>query len=173
MAQIALLKGINVGGHRTFRPSTVAKALSRFGAINVGAAGTFVFRRPIGRRDLRAEIRKQVPFAAEIVICDGRDILRLASQKTFAGQPSGRAVVQFVSVLARRTELPASVPLDLPPTGRWCVRILACQDRFLLGLHRREMRAIGYMGQLEKLVGVPMTTHSWTTIQAIARILED
>jgi uncharacterized protein (DUF1697 family) len=125
MAQVALLKGINVGGHRTLRPSMVAKALDRFGAINVGAAGTFVIRKPISRRRLRAEIRKRLPFIAEIVICDGRDILSLASQKPFAGQPSGQAVVHFVSVLAKRGQPPALLPLDLPPTGRWCVRIIA------------------------------------------------
>lgn len=173
MALVALLKGINVGGHRTFRPSTVAKALSRFGAVNVGAAGTFVIRKPVSRDRLRAEIRKRLPFPAEIVICAGRDILSLASQRPLAGQPSGRAVVQFVSVLARRPRTMPLVPFDLPPTGRWCVRIVAHQHRFLLGVHRREMKAIKYLGQLEKAVGVPMTVRSWTTIQTIARILEE
>jgi len=52
------------------------------------------------------------------------------------------------------------------------VRILACPDRFVLGLYRRNMRAIGYLGQLEKLFGVPVTTRNWNTIVAIARILK-
>lgn len=172
MALVVLLKGINVGGHRSFRPSTVATALSRLGAINIGAAGTFVVGKPVGRRELRAEIQKCLPFTAEIVICDGADILSLASRKPFAGRPVRAAVVQFVSVLARRRPRMVQLPLDLPPTGRWCVRVLAHEPRFVIGLHRREMKAIKYLGQLEQLVGVPMTTRSWSTIQAIARILE-
>ena len=173
MALVALLKGINVGGHRTFRPSTLAKALARFGVINVGAAGTFIIRKRVSRRQLWAEIRKHLPFTAEIVICAGRDILSLASQNPFAGQPSGRAVVPFVSVVAQRSRPTTRPPLALPPTGRWCVRFLAYQHPFVLGVHRREMRAISYLGQLEKVLGVPMTTRSWNTIQAIARILQE
>jgi uncharacterized protein (DUF1697 family) len=171
VALIALVKGINVGGHRAFRPSTLAKALARFGAINIGAAGTFVIRGDIGRRQLRVEIQKHLPFISEIIICAGRDMLRLASQEPFAGQPSGRAVVRFVSVVARRCRPTTRPPLTLPPTGRWYVRCLAYQHPFLVGVHRREMRAISYLGQLERVVGVPMTTRGWNTIQAIARIL--
>jgi hypothetical protein len=65
------------------------------------------------------------------------------------------------------------VPLDVPPDGDWCVRVLARQDRFLFGVCRRQMKAIGYLGQLEKLFGVPVTTRSWSTISTIARILKN
>jgi hypothetical protein len=34
------------------------------------------------------------------------------------------------------------------------------------------MRAIGYLGQLERVLGVPVTTRSWNTILRIARTLE-
>ena len=33
------------------------------------------------------------------------------------------------------------------------------------------MKAIGYLGQLERVFGVPVTTRSWSTILTIARIL--
>jgi uncharacterized protein (DUF1697 family) len=171
MALVVLLKGVNIGGHRTFRPTALAKALRRLGAINVGAAGTFVILKPISRARLRAEIQRRLPFTAEIVICDGRDILDLVSRRPFVGQPSGRAVVQFVSVLARRRPT-VELPRHLPPTGRWSVKILSRQHRFVVGLYRREMRAIGYLGRLEKTIGTPMTARSWTTIQSIARLLE-
>ena len=41
-ALVVFLRGVNVGGHRTFRPSVVAKELRKFDVVNVGAAGTFV-----------------------------------------------------------------------------------------------------------------------------------
>ena len=34
--------GVNVGGHRTFRPTILARELSAYDVVNVGAAGTFV-----------------------------------------------------------------------------------------------------------------------------------
>jgi uncharacterized protein (DUF1697 family) len=173
MALVALLKGINVGGHRAFPPSRVAGALARFGAVNVGAAGTFVVRKRISQKQLRAEIRRCLPFLAEIVICNGRELQALVSQNPFAGQSSGRSLVQFVSVLAKRSgQFSGSTPLELPATGRWYVRVLARNRRFVLGVHRREMKAIRYLGELEKRIGIPMTTRSWTTIQAVARTLE-
>ncbi len=39
MALVVFLRGVNVGGHRTFRPSLLARALSRYDVVNVGAAG--------------------------------------------------------------------------------------------------------------------------------------
>jgi hypothetical protein len=106
------------------------------------------------------------------MICRGSDVLRLAAGDPFADQPSGPDIVRFVSVLAKRRRPARRFPLDLPGEGRWCLRVLAHRDQFVLGLHRREMRAIGYLGQLEKVFGAAATTRSWTTIQSIARILK-
>jgi uncharacterized protein (DUF1697 family) len=46
------------------------------------------------------------------------------------------------------------------------------KDQFVLGLYRREMKAIRYLGQLDKIFGVPATTRNWNTITAISRILQ-
>jgi hypothetical protein len=41
----------------------------------------------------------------------------------------------------------------------------------VLGIYRREMKAIGYLGRIEKILGVSATTRSWTTIQKVAQVL--
>jgi uncharacterized protein (DUF1697 family) len=172
MALVVLLKGVNVGGHRTFRPTVLAKALApRLDVVNVGAAGTFVVRSRISQADLRAEIVRRLPFEAEVMICSGSDVLRLASGDPFTGHATGPGIVRFVSLMAKRVTPPSALPLDLPDEAEWCLRVLACQDRFVLGLYRRQMKAIGYLGRLEKLFGVPLTTRNWNTILAVARIL--
>jgi hypothetical protein len=38
MAIVVFLRGVNVGGHRTFRPSILARELSDYYVVNVGAA---------------------------------------------------------------------------------------------------------------------------------------
>ena len=171
MALVVLLKGINVGGHRTFRPGVLAKELSRFDVVNVGAAGTFVVRKAVSREKLRAEIIRRLPFDADVMICSGSDIVRLVAADPFADQPDVPHVVRFVSVLAKRRQPPSPIPLELPSEGQWCLKILACENRFVLGVYRREMRAIRYLAELEKVFGVPATTRNWNTMVAIARIL--
>ena len=172
MALVVFLRGVNVGGHRIFRPSLLANELSDFDLVNVGAAGTFVVRNRISQARLRAELAKRLPFETEVVICKGDDVLELKSANPFAGQPAGPKIVRFVSILAKRGRPLPSTPFSLPPGGEWSLKILAIKDRFVLGLYRREMKAIRFLGQLDKLFGVLATTRNWNTITAIARILQ-
>ena len=52
------------------------------------------------------------------------------------------------------------------------MRVIASKTRFVLGVYRRHMKAIGYLGRIDKLFGVPATTRNWNTIVAIVRILK-
>src|SRR5512138_1591337 len=88
MALVVFLRGVNVGGHRTFRPSIVARELGEYGVVNVGAAGTFVVRNPGTRSEFRTALLRKLPFEAEIMLCDGRDLMRLETENPFAGEPS-------------------------------------------------------------------------------------
>jgi len=171
MALVAFLKGVNVGGYRTFRPSVLANELRRFDVVNVGAAGTFVIRNKVSPVTFRSEMMRRLPFETEVMICNGADIVRLVTDDPFGGQRSAPTIVQFVSVLAKRRSPSSTVPLNFPREGRWCLKVVTCQGRFVCGLYRREMKAVRYLGQLEKVFGVPVTTRSWNTILAIVRIL--
>ena len=84
MALVVLLRGVNVGGHKTFRPTILTEQLKHLDAVNIGAAGTFVIRQPVTRARLRAELARRLPFDAEIIICQGKEILGLMSQNPFA-----------------------------------------------------------------------------------------
>jgi uncharacterized protein (DUF1697 family) len=171
VALVALLRGINVGGHRTFRPTTLTTQLKHLDAVNIGAAGTFVIRQPVTQAQLRAELASRLPFSAEIMICQGREIVRLMSQNHFADQPVRPDIVRFVSVLARRPRSEPSMPMSLPSKGTWLLKILERDNRFVLGLYRRQMKAIGYLGGLDRLFGVPVTTRNWNTMTAITKVL--
>ena len=173
MALVVLVRGVNVGGHRTFRPRALADQLKHLGAINIGAAGTFVIRRQVTRRELRAELTRRIPFDAHIMICEGREILKLMSHVHFAEQPARPDEVRFVSVLAKRPRLMPPLPMSLPSSGRWLLKIIAIDNRFVLGLYRRHMKVIGYLGSFDRIFGVPATTRNWNTVTAIARVLDE
>ena len=183
MALVVFLRGVNVGGHRTFRPSILARELSGYGVLNVGAAGTFVVRKPVvrtagARAKFRAVLLRKLPFEAEIVLCDGRDLLRIETENPFGTQPSSPEiarpdVVRFVSILSKAGGVRASLPVTFPSDGEWLVRVIACEGQFVFGEYRRHMKTIGYLGQIDKLYGVPATTRNWNTMIAIMRILKN
>ena len=66
-----------------------------------------------------------------------------------------------------------TLPLALPSDEDWLLRIITIQNRFVLGVYRRQMKAISYLGKLEKLLGVPATTRSWNTIEKVVKILNE
>ena len=171
MALVVFLKGVNVGGHRRFRPSVLARKLARYEVINVGAAGTFVVMKAISQARLRVEMLRRLPFEAEIMICSAREITSLASSEPFAGEAFGPDIVRFVSVLARRPRVPPAIPLSLPAGDDWLVKVIELRGRFALGLYRRRMRTIGALNQLEKRLGGAATTRNWNTIMQIGGIL--
>ena len=172
MALIVFLRGVNVGGHRTFRPSILARELSDYDVVNVGAAGTFVVRKPGARAKFRAELLQKLPFEAQVVLCDGRDLIRLEMENPFGTEPPRPDIVRFVSILSKSGRARAPIPITLPPGGEWLVRVIATKNRFVFGVYRRHMKTIGYLGQIDKLFGAPATTRNWNTIVAIVRILK-
>ena len=118
---------INIGGHRAFRRSVLAKELGIYDAVNVGAAGTLVVRKPGLRAEFLAELRK-LPFEATIAFCDGSDLIRLEMDNPFGTEPP---VVQFVSVLSEvgRRRVPFRLLFHNVGSG-WCEslarRIVSC-----------------------------------------------
>jgi len=172
MALVVFLRGVNVGGHRTFRPRILARELSDYDVVNVGAAGTFVVRKPGSRAKFLAALRGKLPFEANIALCDARDLLRLESTHPFGKKPSPPDVVRFVSILFQSGALRATLPVSFPATEMWLVRVIACEGPFVFGMYRRHMKTIGYLGQVDKLFRSPATTRNWNTILAILRILK-
>jgi uncharacterized protein (DUF1697 family) len=173
MALVVFLRGVNVGGHRRLRPSILARELSGYDVLNVGAAGTFVVRKPGSRAKFRSALLGKLPFQAEIVLCEGRDLLRLEMENPFGTQPSPPDVVRFVSILSKAGGVRAPLPVTFPSDGEWLVRVIASEGQFVFGMYRRHMKTIGYLGQIDKLYGVPATTRNWNTMIAIMRILKN
>lgn len=172
MPLVVFLKGVNVGGYRTFRPSLLASELKRYGMINIGGAGTFVVPKPVSQARMRQELLRRLPFETAVMLCPGRELIAAAAANPFDSKPAPPDVVRFVSVLAKRPQVLPSMPVRLPAEKKWLLRILSTQGRFVFGLYRREMRVISVLGGIDKLFGMPVTTRNWNTIRAVLKILE-
>ncbi len=188
MAWVVFLRAVNVGGANRCQPARIAKQLAKFGVVNIGAVGTFVVREDVSESTLRAAIARQLPFKCEIMICPAKQIVDLMRRDPFSRQPSGPNITQFVNILHKplrkriafdlvrtsniehqRSQLP-SLPVSLPSDNDWLLKIIAIRGRFVLGLYRRQMKVITYLGKIEKLLGVPATTRNWNTIEKVVKI---
>ena len=172
MSSVVFLRAVNVGGTNRCQPALIAKQLAKFDIVNIGAVGTFVVREDVSESALRSALARKLPFKCEIMICPARDIIKLTAKDPYSGQPAGPDITRFVSVLHKRLRALPPLPLNLPSNDDWLLKVIATQDRFVLGVYRREMKAIGYLGKLEKLLSVPGTVRNWNTIEKIAKILK-
>ena len=173
MAIVVFLRGANVGGHRRFRPSLVAKELQRFDVVNIGATGLFVVRNPGSGKTFRAELLRRLPFDTHVVFCEGTDVLALERRSPFQRITVDRDHVRFVSILTGPVpgRLPA-MPFGIPSNDDWYVRIIGRKNEFVFGVYRRHMKTISYLGRIDKALGVPVTTRNWNTIDAVLKVLK-
>jgi uncharacterized protein (DUF1697 family) len=172
MSLVVLLRGVNVGGHRTFRPTVLAQQLKHYDVVNIGAAGTFVVRKPVTQGKLRAAFKEKLPFNTAITIIDGRKIIRMKTDNPYLYQTAPPEVTRFVSFLSGRPQSEPQIPMNFPDSKKWLLRILSRKDRFIFGFYRRDRKVINYLGHLDGLFGVPVTTRNWNTVTAIIHVLE-
>lgn len=165
---VVFLRGVNVGGHRTFRPSLLAAQLKDLGCVSIGAAGTFIFNKKIPLTKLRVELKRRLPFDTVVAVCHAENILQLVANPPF-DQRRGRNVVRFLSLLSENPRGPA--PARLPANGPWLVRVISQQKRFVVGEYRRHMKTITCLNELDRHCGAPATTRNWGTVQLIAKVL--
>ncbi len=171
MSAVVFLRAINVGKANRCRPAEIAKKLAKFDVVNIGAVGTFVVRKDVSESALRAAIARELPFKIDIMICPAREILKLAESDPFASYRADANITRFVNILHKPIRKPPALPVSLPSEDDWLARIVAIEGRFVLGMYRREMKAIGYLGKIEKLLGVPATNRNWNTLEKVVKVL--
>ena len=172
MPQIVFLRGVNVGGHRTFSPAALARALAELDVVNIAAAGTFVVRKKIAQAALKPAFVNALKFDAEMMIIPDREVLALFDADPFASEPGPKEAKRYVTVLAKPPAKVPELPLVQPAGNKWEVKVFAVRGRFALSYGRRLGDRVFYPNPLvEKQLGVAATTRNWNTIEAIVRIL--
>jgi uncharacterized protein (DUF1697 family) len=174
VSAVVFLRGVNVGGHRTFRPSLLAAALAHLGVVNVGAAGTFVVREPGRRAQLVKAFRDALPFDAEVIVCPGHALLALGDSDPFPARLPPGPVRRFVSVMAKAPARVPPLPLCWPADGPWQITFVAISGAFACGWWRRRGLGKGLVdpnGVTERVLGVRSTARNWNTIEKVRAIL--
>lgn len=172
MALVVFLRGVNVGRHKRFLPAQLARDVAEFDVVNVGAAGTFVVRAPVAPSAIRAAIDKQLAFDAEMVVVTRRELLEFVATEPFGRRPAAPNEQRFATMLVERPRGAPALPLTIPPTATWQVKIVSRSGRFVASVWRRQAGTLVYPNvAIEKLIG-PATTRNWNTVRAICKILQ-
>lgn len=142
-----------------FSTAAIAKKLD---LVNIGAAGTFVSRRPVSV----AAIARELTHGNAVVIRPASEVTRLVD----AGPPRVPAgAVIFVSVLMGRATKRPRLPIERPQGQGWALRIIEKRGAFVVcARHRERQRGLDLSGVLAREFGVPFTTRSWGTMERIA-----
>ena len=173
IASVVFLRGVNVGAHNRFQPAILAKQLSKFSVVNIGAVGTFVVREKVLEASLRAEILRRLPFHPELMICREEEIFDLVRKDPFKGETLSQDMRGFVSVMAKPPSVSPRLPIYRPNIDNWEVKVKQISGKFALSLWQRLQKNVLYPNEVvEKHFGVPATTRSWNTILKIRAILE-
>jgi uncharacterized protein (DUF1697 family) len=172
MSSVVFLRGVNVGGSRTFSPSALARKLAVLDVVSVQTAGTFVVGRAVSGAALRAAFRKELQFETELIVCTGREITDLLRAEPFPSAASGSGERRVVSIMARRLRARPRLPIIRPVAGKWQVKIVDISGRFAMSLWRPQKQALLYPNAVvEKDLGVRATTRSWSTLSKVGDIL--
>ncbi|HEV2449611.1 MAG TPA: hypothetical protein VGU43_04270 [Thermoplasmata archaeon] len=165
MAQLVLLRGANVGGN-IFRPSELAQQLARWDVVSLGAAGTFVVRAPIERSQIESEIRRRLPFEAEMMTLSDRELGALLRIDPLQGRPAEEGVRRFAAAASGPVPTPPPLPAHFPNQAEWQVVLTGVTGKVAYGYRRRFGERLVYPNEaLERLFRIPFTTRWWETLE--------
>jgi len=178
---IALLRGINVGGHRLIK---MADLKAMFEALGFGGAQTYiqsgnvVFQANEVEQPLREGIEQQIAatfgFPVTVALRTHNELARVVAACPFAPDALAEGERLYVALL---TETPAPAGIERLAASKIEPDEFRVLGREVYLLYRQNMRESQLTnGLLENRLGVPTTSRNWrtlTTLAAMSKTLAD
>jgi uncharacterized protein (DUF1697 family) len=170
---IALLRGINVGGHRLIK---MADLRAMFEALGVGGVQTYiqsgnvVFQADEAERPLRECIERQMAatfgFPVVVALRTHDELARAIAACPFAPDALAEGERLYVALLA---ETPGSAGVERMLASKTEPDEFRVLGREVYLLYRQNMRTTLLTNNLlESRLGVPATSRNWRTLTALA-----
>lgn len=171
MTVVVFLRGANLGNRR-FKPAQLVKDLKDLEITNLGAAGTFVVRKKVAERTLRARLQAEIPFEAPMVICAPQEIHAALEAGEKVDVPEGCR--RFATMLEKAPGKKPKLPAQAPAGDNWGIRLAAIEGRIAIGVRRRMDEGGVYpSGFIETVVGEGLNTaRDWPTMEKIGKLLD-
>lgn len=176
---VALLRGINVGGHHKVPMAELRQLLEDMGFSEVNTllnSGNVVFEsEPAAEKFLEEKIATKLEqtfgFPVPVLIRPSDSMQEILSAEPFAGVEVTKDIRQYVTFLLEPPE--EEVKLDIPWTSEdGAFTIISTTDREIFGvLDLSRGRTTDAMSILGETYGNDMTTRNWNTILRIGKLL--
>lgn len=174
MPLVVLLRGANLGKRR-FSPAKLVEDLADLKISNLGAAGTFVVRRKVAERTLRAKIGAELPWDdPEMVILTDAEVRDALEAGAKVDVPAGAK--RFGTALPQAPAMKPKLPVAAnAKDGAWGMRIEALSGRVAIGVRRRFDQTGTYpLKPIEEALGTDRgTMRDWPTWEKIGALLEE
>ena len=174
-ANVAFLRGINVGGHKKVTMADLKKAFESMGFRNVRtvlASGNVIFEAPTKRPPLGLAISKGLEkafgFPVAVILRTVEALRALVDEAPFKNVPSGPDVRLYVTFLAESAAGRSRPGLSSPPKAVCIVRATATEVCSVATLSPG-VGTPDLMAFLEKALGREVTTRNWQTILKLVR----
>jgi uncharacterized protein (DUF1697 family) len=173
---IALLRGINVGGHRLIKMDDLRAALAASGLGNVRtllASGNVAFdavetdARALAE-NLEATLLASFGWQIPVILRTADQVRALIASAPFQGVEVTPLTRLYVSFLAETTGSRAALPDRSPEPDFAIVRVSPTEVCSVLTLARTG--SVGAMQTLETLFGPRVTTRNWNTVVRLASL---
>jgi uncharacterized protein (DUF1697 family) len=174
---IALLRGINVGGHHKVPMVELSGELIKIGLTDIVTilnSGNIIFeavqeKETILEEKIAAHLEKTFGFPIPVLLRTAGEIHNLAESKPFRNIRLTAKIRLYVSFLKQQ----ASQNLTLPWTSEdGSFRIIDIQERSVCSvLDLSAANTPKGMETLEKFFGKDITTRNWNTVEKIANLI--
>jgi uncharacterized protein (DUF1697 family) len=166
----ALLRGINVGGHRRIPMEKLRAIIAACTFEDVRTyiqSGNVVFRAPetdeaMLRQTIEAGIEENMGFPVEVFLRSGAEMRRIAARDPFAGRPLEPEDTIFVTFLHE------------PPAGTWpAEEDILTEGREIYTFTRRVNGERPFpLTHTQATRKVSVTTRNWATVTKLAEMCE-
>ncbi|MCI0658634.1 MAG: DUF1697 domain-containing protein [Acidobacteria bacterium] len=173
----ALLRGINVGGHRAMSMKPLARTFEALGFKNVRtllASGNVLFRAPATSRarlvaKIEAGLKKAFGGEIYVIVRTQDELQALADLNPFRRIRVTPLTRLFVTFLPEKPRTRLKIPYLSPDKSFRILRLTPGEVCSVLTLGPQWSRNLRQMDVLEKEFGKKITTRSWSTVLRLLR----
>ncbi|HEU4785021.1 MAG TPA: DUF1697 domain-containing protein [Ktedonobacterales bacterium] len=170
---IALLRGINVGGHRLIKMADLKAMFEALGFDGVQTyiqSGNVVFQADEAEEPLRERIERQIAatfgFPVVVALRTHDELARVVAACPFAPDALAEDERLYMALLA---ETPASTGIERMLASKTAPDELRVLGREVYLLYRQNMRESQLTNNLvESRLGVPATMRNWRTLTTLS-----
>jgi uncharacterized protein (DUF1697 family) len=172
--QVAILRGINVGGHNKVSMDALKKAFESMGFENVKtllASGNVLFDAPQTSalvKKIEGKLEKTFGYEIDVLVSTIKELQHLDKDNPFKGIQVTPQTRLYVTFLSEKPKTSLKIPYESSDKNFKIIQVTANKVCSVLTLSPNS-KTVDLMDILEKEFGKKITTRNWNTITRLLK----